>query len=421
MHNFYVYNLLNPTYIETDEIFKRNGKEYQKRIYNKPPTLGQLKHQEDKLFLKEVDSLALCNTKLNFEKARNTFLSIKEHKLRQKVIKKLQNKSDYEIRLPYDFEYFPRFRRKTDKQSYTTNNQAVKYKKKDNTKLIAYSIDYQSRGKQKGYIKLPKIGYVKVNLNREFDGFIHRVTITLSKSGKYKISILVSKFNLKQQRLFNDGQVGIDLGIKSYIKDSNGNTIQNPKFLRKQEKKLKREQRKLSRRYKENNPTKNWEKQKIKVSKIYEKIQNQRNDFCQKLSTKYISENQVICLENLNIKGMMKNHTLAKSIQDCGWSMFVNMLIYKAKWYNRQIIKVDTFYPSTKTCNVCGYKNNELTLKDRFWTCPNCKTYHDRDANAAINILQEGLKYRRDYENSSLCYYEPSNSIKQETDCYSCR
>ena len=379
VHNYYVYNFLNPNFVETEEVIVKNDKEYKKRIYEKQLTLGQLKKHKDKLFLKEVDSLALCNTKLNYEKALRAFLNEKKHTLKDGIIKKLNNNPDYKVSLPKDFKGCPRFKSKKDIQSYTTNNQG-------------HTINYQSRGKRKGYIKLPKIGYIKVNLNREFDGTIKHVTIILSKSGIYKISILVSQYGLSKQKHFKNRQIGLDLGIKSFIKDSNGNVIENPKHLRKAEKRLKKQQRNLSRKYcTSQERSNNYEKQRIVVAKLHEKIANQRKDFQHKLSTKYICENQTICIEDLNVKGMMKNHKLARSIQECGWSAFITMLKYKAAWNNRRILKVNRFYPSSKTCNVCGYKNTELTLKDRFWVCPNCKTHLDRDENAAINILKEAL------------------------------
>ena len=409
VYNYYVYNFLHSKYTETEEIITlKNGEKGKKRIYEKPITLGNLKKLEEYSYLKEVDSLALCNTKLDFEKARNEFLSIKEHKLRRGIVKHLQNNPEYKVNLPYDYEKYPRFKKKKNEQSYTTNNQISRKLLKDKSISITQSIEYSDnrKGINKGTIKIPKIGWIKVNLGREFQGNIRHVTITKACSGKYTISVLVDKYNIQgNNKIFKNNEVGIDLGIKSYISDSNGEVIQNPKYLRNQQKRLKREGRKLSRRLKKSGDkyikTNNYEKQRIKVSRIHEKIKNQRKDFIQKLSNKYICENQTIYLENLNIKGMMKNHKLAQAIQDCSWSMFVSVLEYKAKRYNREIIKVDRFYPSSKTCHVCGYKKEDLKLKDRYWTCPNCGTFLDRDENAAINLLKEGQKVKYNNKNTN--------------------
>jgi putative transposase len=186
--------------------------------------------------------------------------------------------------------------------------------------------------------------------------------------------------------------VGLDVGIKTFYTDSNDNSISNPKTLAKTEKKLIKEQRRLSRMVK---GSANWNKQRIKVARIHEKNTNQRNDFLHKESTKLVKENQIICIEDLNVKGMVRNHKLAKSISDVSWSKFFDMLEYKSAFYGTEIIKVPRFYPSSQTCGCCGYKNpNIKNLSIREWTCPVCGTYHDRDGNAAKNILKMGLSLR---------------------------
>jgi len=182
--------------------------------------------------------------------------------------------------------------------------------------------------------------------------------------------------------------IGIDLGIKDFLIDSNCNKIANPKYLKQSEKKLVKLQRELSRKQ---IGSSNRNKARIKVARCYEHIANQRNDFLQKLSTQLIEDNDIICIEDLQVKNMVKNHKLAKSISDCSWSEFTRQLQYKADWYEKTIVKIDEFYPSSKTCSCCGNKLNELTLDVREWTCPNCGVVHDRDINAAKNILKEGL------------------------------
>ena len=193
-----------------------------------------------------------------------------------------------------------------------------------------------------------------------------------------------------KKQIVHANAVGIDLGIKDSAILSDGTKIENPKFLRTKEQRLKVLQKRLSRKQKGSN---NRNKQRIKVAKLHEKITNERKDFLQKLTTKLVKESQfdTFCLENLNVSGMMRNHKLAKSIAEVSWYQFIELLKYKCEWYGKNLVQIGQFEPSTKTCSHCGYKNTELTLKDREWICPVCTTYHDRDINAAINIKNFAL------------------------------
>ena len=212
------------------------------------------------------------------------------------------------------------------------------------------------------------------------------VTVSRDKSGRYFVSLLVEEG--RGTLPLTSKAVGIDLGLKSFLITSDGETIPNPKYYARDEKKLAKAQRKHARKKKGG---KNRNKARKKVARLHARIADTRHDFQQKTSTKLIRENQVICLETLNVKGMLQNHKLAKAISDVGWGEFTRQLEYKAKWYGRTIIKIDRWYPSSKTCSDCGHVLDTLTLDVREWVCPCCGTWHDRDINAAQNILAAGL------------------------------
>jgi len=218
---------------------------------------------------------------------------------------------------------------------------------------------------------------------------IRQATLTKLPCGEFYLSILVDGDLTHKGVQDTDNGVGIDLGIKNFVITSEGEVFDNLHFKKNETNKLKRLQKQLSRKQK---GSKNRNKARIKLAKTYKKINDKKQYYLHQVSNSLINENQVICMEDLNVKGMLKNHKLAESISEMNFGEFKRILEYKARWYNRKIVFVDRYYPSSKTCSCCGFKYKDLTLNEREWTCPQCNTQHDRDINAAVNILNEGLR-----------------------------
>ena len=245
----------------------------------------------------------------------------------------------------------------------------------------------------KNSIHLPKIGKVKWIKDRPIKGKPKRIII--KQDGNQWFCCVQVEINAKDKPITEvspDKMVGIDVGIKTYATNSDGSTFENPKFMRKWEKKLKRTQRQLSRKKK---GSKNREKQRNKLNQVHRKIRRARKDFQDKVTSQMIAKYDVIFIENLNVKGMMSNHCLAKVVQDCAWYQFKSILIYKAKWAGKLVIEIDRWEPTSKCCSNCGWKDVGLTLKDRVFKCEKCGLVIDRDLNAAINIRNVGEKLLR--------------------------
>ena len=300
-------------------------------------------------FLKEVDSLALANAQLNLDKAYKGFFSKKAR--------------------------FPKFKsKKKNNDSYTTNNQ------KGSIEILD------------GLIKLPKVKHVKAVIHRQLPkgAVIKTATISRTKSNKYYCSIMYEvEQSITKITPTKDKTIGLDYSSSHFYIDSNGNSVDYPKFYRQTEEKLKRAQRKLSKKQKGSN---NRAKASLKVAKIHEKVKNQRLDFLHKLSKDLANNYDLVCVEDINLQNISRCLKLGKSTHDNGFGLFRVILEYKLNDRGKQLIKVDKWYPSSKTCSVCGHKNTGLKLKDRVWTCDNCNTIHNRDYNAALNIKNEGLR-----------------------------
>jgi len=296
---------------------------------------------------------------------------------------------------------FPNFKKRTNEQSIGLYSEAFSKKvfEKDNFLFIS---------KKFGEIRYRTSPEYKEIISK-YKNEIKRITVVKTLSNEYFAKVLINYKHRKTIKTPINEIIGIDLGIKDFVITSDGEIFENLKFTRKNEKKLKKLQKRLSKKvlvktdktyynkkYKKEvvvkQPSKNREKARVKLSKLNNKIRNQKKNYLHTVTSTLLNDNQIIVMEDLNVKGMMKNHKLAKAIQEVNLGEFKTILRYKSEWYGREIVEIDRFFPSSKLCSVCGYKNTLLKLKDREWLCPECGTHHDRDINASVNIREEGKR-----------------------------
>lgn len=309
-----------------------------------------------------------------------------------------------------DFKYLKEHNTKVLKQSimdmltayknfYNHHKGYPKFKSKHNNKQ-SFRFPIDAISKMNDYtsykLSLANIKNIKFRCSKKYAEYlqkhkanIRQATLTKLPCGEFYLSILVDGDLTHKGVQDTDNCVGIDLGIKNFVITSEGEVFDNLHFKKNETNKLKRLQKQLSRKQK---GSKNRNKARIKLAKTYKKINDKKQYYLHQVFNSLINENQVICMEDLNVKGMLKNHKLAESTSEMNFGEFSQMLKYKARWYNRKIVFVDRYYPSSKTCSCCGFKYKDLTLNEREWTCPQCNTQHDRDINAAVNILNEGLR-----------------------------
>jgi putative transposase len=328
-----------------------------------------LKEQEKFNFLKEVSASTLQQKRRDFDEFKSQYFN-----------KKRKTKLGR-----------PSFKKKSNKQSFRLPNQK-------------FNLD-----QEQSLVRLEKLGWLKIVLDRSIpeDANFRSITVSKTPTGKYFVSILVEQ---ELKPMPSTGKVvGIDLGLKDLFILSNGQVINNPKWFRENQSKLKRNQKHLSRKVKGSN---RYSKQRIKVARVHEKISNLRRYFLHNISTEIVREFDLIVLEDLNVSGMLKNRKLAKSISDASWASFVSMLEYKCNWYGKTLIKIDRFFPSSKTCSNCGHKEDKMPLNIREWNCPNCGSKHDRDLNAAINILKKGWLDLSGQELSSAEYVDYGRGVE---------
>lgn len=277
---------------------------------------------------------------------------------------------------------FPKFKSKKDKQSALFPYEAISKHNTFETKRISLTTPLKNIKFRCSDLYLSRL--------QKYSKNIKSATLSKTKSGNFFLSILIEMKNTELKRFeHTNEQVGIDLGVKDFVITSDGEVFENKHFLRKEEKKLKRLQRQLSKKVK---GSKNRDKQRIRLARVYERINNKKDDYIQSVVNELLTYFDTIFMEDLNVKGMLRNHHLAKVISEVSFYKFKETLVNKALVNDKRVIFVDRFYPSSKTCSICGYKKQDLKLDDREWTCPICGEHHDRDVNAAMNILLEGQR-----------------------------
>ena len=333
----YVYNtFLN----ERKEQYRLTGKS--DNYYEQAKRLTEMKKQEETAWLNEVNAQSLQFSLRSLDTAYTNFF-----KKRAK---------------------FPKFKSKHSKDSFTVPQ-------------------FASIAENRIFIPKFKEG-IKCCVHREIVGKIGKITISKTPSDKYFVSVFTEEEYITPIEKTGKS-IGVDMGLKNLLITSEGETFKNNRYTKKYECRLAKAQQHLSRKVK---GSRGFESQKLKVARLYEKVSNSRADYLHKCSVSLVRRYDTICIEDLNVKGMERNHRLAKSVADASWGTFVNMLMYKAEWNDKKIVKIDRFFPSSQTCNVCGYVNKDVKdLSVREWECPVCHTHHDRDVNAAINILNIGL------------------------------
>lgn len=322
-----------------------------------------LKDNPEFEFLKEVSNATLQQKRRDFFDTKNQFFNKKR-----------------KVKLGR-----PSFKKKSNRQSFRLPK--LKFKLNQKEKIV----------------RIEKIGWIKIALDRTIpdDADFRNITVSKTPTGNYFVSILVKQ---ELNPIPSTGKVvGIDLGIKDLMVLSNGQSINNPRWFRENQSKLKKHQKHLSRKKKGSN---RYNKQRIKVAKVHEYISNSRHYFLHNISTSLVNTFDLIVIEDLNVSGMLKNRKLAKSISDAAWTTFVRMLEYKCDWYGKMLVKIDRFFPSSKTCSNCGHKEDKMPLNIREWTCPSCRSKHDRDLNASINILKEGWRNLTNKELTSAEYVD---------------
>lgn len=333
----FVYNyFLN----QRKEAYRLTGKS--SNYYEQAKMLTELKKEETTIWLNEVNAQSLQHSLRNLEAAYTNFFKRRAR--------------------------FPHFKSKRSKNTFTVPQHA----------LIADGKLFISKFKEG----------IKCHVHREINGNIGKVVVSKTPSGKYFVSVFVEE-DYDTPYIKTGKSVGVDMGLKDLIITSEGDIFKNNRYIKKYERKLARAQRHLSRK---NKGSRGYENQRLKVAMLHEKVANSRYDYLHKCSASLVREYDTICVEDLDIKSMEKSHRLAKSITDASWGKFVDMLIYKAKWNDKNVVKIDRYFPSSQTCSVCGYINKQTKdLSVREWECPVCHTFHNRDINSAINILRFGL------------------------------